>query len=97
MKQPGSISNRGAMGGGDYGDHLDIGSNFQQVRAPKIWYDKLKGGIEVRGFKYLNPEPRIFIYNKVIWISYVYNHLWFYNNTKGVDAVLKSFQEYGDK
>ena len=62
----GSGSNWGDMGGGDYGYHLDIGGNFQQVRAPKIWYDKLKGGIEVRGFKYLNPEPRIFIYNKVI-------------------------------
>ena len=62
-----------------------------------MWYDKLRAGLQDRGFKATKADPCLFIGKKVICISYVDGCLWFTRKWSDIDAVLKSFQEDGDQ
>ena len=72
-------------------------SLYGQVDAPKRWYDKLRKGLEARGFKACKADPCLFISRKVICICYVDDCLWFARDIKNINRVLKSFEEDGDK
>ena len=72
-------------------------SLYGQVGAPKMWHDKLKAGLEDQGFTATKADPCLFIGKRVICISYVDDCLWFARKRSDIDAVLKSFEEDGDK
>eukprot|EP00957_Ditylum_brightwellii_P006810 516140-Ditylum_brightwellii.AAC.1 len=80
-------------------DHiLKLDKNlYGQADAPRMWYDKLRAGLETRGFTTCKADPYLFISKKVICICYVDNCLWFATEAKAIDAVLQSFKEDGDK
>eukprot|EP00957_Ditylum_brightwellii_P111471 8502383-Ditylum_brightwellii.AAC.1 len=58
---------------------------YGQADAPRIWYDKLRAGLEARGFTACKAGPYLFISKK------------FTRDSKDIDDVLKSFNEGGDK
>eukprot|EP00957_Ditylum_brightwellii_P156396 11903125-Ditylum_brightwellii.AAC.1 len=70
---------------------------YGQADAPRMWYDKLRAGLEVRGFTACKADPCLFISKKVACIVYVDDCLWFTRDSKDIDAVLKSFKVDGDK
>ena len=86
------------MGGFPSGSVLKLNKSlYGQVDAPKMWYDKLRAGLEERGFTACKADPCLFISKKVICVSYVDDCLWFAKDSKDIDAVLKSFESDGDK
>ena len=46
-------------------------SLYGQVDAPRMWYDKLRAGLETRGFTACKADPCLFNSKKVIRICYV--------------------------
>eukprot|EP00957_Ditylum_brightwellii_P023207 1751257-Ditylum_brightwellii.AAC.1 len=72
-------------------------SLYGQADAPRMWYDKLRAGLEARGFTACKADPCLFISKKVVCICYVDHCLWFDRDSKDIDAVLKPFKEDGDK
>eukprot|EP00957_Ditylum_brightwellii_P031266 2370203-Ditylum_brightwellii.AAC.1 len=72
-------------------------SLYGQADAPRMQYDKLRAGLEARGFTACMADPCLFISKKVVRIVYVDDCLWFARDIKDIDAVLKSFKEDGDK
>ena len=62
-------------------------SLYDQVHAPKRWYNKLRKGLEERGFKACKADPCMFISRKVIFIYYVDDCLWF---ARGIKILTRS-------
>ena len=46
-------------------------SLYGQADAPRMWYDKLRAGLEARGFTACKADPCLFISKKVVCIVYV--------------------------
>ena len=72
-------------------------SLYGQADAPRMWYDKLRAGLEARKFTACKADPCLFISKKVICICYVDDCLWFAKDSKDINAVLQSFKDDGDK
>jgi len=73
-------------------------SLYGQIEAPKLWYEKLKAGLEERNFTCCgNIDPCLFISPKVICISYVDDVCWFARDQKDIEKVLDSFDNDGDQ
>ena len=62
-----------------------------------MWYEKLKAGLEARGFTASVVDPCLFISPKIICVQYVDDCLWFYHDKKDLDDLLKTFVDDGDK
>eukprot|EP00957_Ditylum_brightwellii_P000621 48476-Ditylum_brightwellii.AAC.1 len=62
-----------------------------------MWHDKLRTGLDARGFIACKADPYLFISKKVVCICYVDDRLLFAKDSKDIDAVLKSLKEDGDK
>ena len=52
-------------------------SLYDQVKAPSLWFEKLAKGLQDRGFKPRSACTCMFIPDKVIYLVYVENWLWF--------------------
>ena len=55
-----------------WGDNLILQRNkirYGQAEAPRLWYDKLKEGLEKRGFTIIKVEPCMFISKTVICVQ----------------------------
>ena len=63
-------------------------SLYGQAGAPILWYDKLKEGLEKRGFTPSKVNPCMFIHKTVICVQYFDNCHWFYYEQKELDKVL---------
>ena len=72
-------------------------SLYGQVDAPKMWYDKLKAGLEARGMKPCQADPCMFVSDKAICIIYVDDVLWAAKDDKTIDDILQSFKDDGNK
>ena len=73
-------------------------SLYGQVEAPKLWYMKLREGMESRGFTTCeNQDPCLFISKTMISFSYVDDLCYFYREQKVFDAHIQSFVDDGDK
>ena len=72
-------------------------SLYGQAEAPRLWYEKLKAGLEARGFTACIVDPCLFLSPKIICVQYVDDCLWFYRNKDDLDALLQTFAEDGDE
>ena len=72
-------------------------SLYGQAEAPRLWYEKLKAGLEVRGFKACVVDPCLFISPTIICVQYVDDCLWFYRDKQHLDDLLETFRTDGDQ
>ena len=72
-------------------------SLYGQVDAPKMWYDKLKSGLEARGMKPCGAHPCMFVSDKAICIIYADDVLWAAKDDKTIEDILQSFKDDGNK
>ena len=72
-------------------------SLYGQAEAPRLWYEKLKKGLEDRGFKLSKVDPCLFFSKKVIVVSYVDDCILFAKCKADIDALIQSFKDDGDK
>ena len=70
---------------------------YGQAEAPRLWYEKLKAGLEKRGIKATIADPCLFISENIICIVYVDDCLFFARDKKKIHDLLKSFTDDGDK
>ena len=66
-------------------------------RPLRLWYEKLKKGLEDRGFKTSQVDPCLFISKTVIVVAYVDDCLIFSKNKSDIDKLIRSFKEDGDE
>ena len=71
-------------------------SIYGQAEAPRLWYDKLKEGLDKCGFKPSKVDPCMLISNTVICVQYVNDYIWFYRDQKQLDKVIQLFRDNGD-
>ena len=87
----------GVSNPGDYCLELHK-SLYGQVEAPKLWYEKLRGGLESRGFTcYENLDPCLFVKSDCIAFCYVDDLCFFYHKPKVFQTIIKSFKDDGDE
>jgi hypothetical protein len=72
-------------------------SLYGQAEAPRLWYEKLRKGLEDRGFKVSRVDPCLFHSKKVIVVSYVDDCLLFAKDKADIDALIQSFKDDGDE
>ena len=73
---------------------LDINNIiYGQAEAPRLWYGYLKKGIEEKGSKMSGRYTCIFITNKVIWVSYVDDCLFWDRYQGDNEEVLNAFED----
>jgi hypothetical protein len=72
-------------------------SLYGQTIAPKLWYEKLKKGLENRGFVASKVDPCMFISRKVVICSYVDDLTIYAMTQRPIDDLLESFRNDGDQ
>jgi hypothetical protein len=73
-------------------------SLYGMTTSPKMFYEKLRAGMEARGFQCLeNLDPCLFIKNDCIAFCYVDDMCFFYRDQTVFDGIIKSFKADGDK
>lgn len=72
-------------------------SLYGQIEAPKLWYEKLKGGLVDRKFRCSHLDPCLFIRDDIICFCYVDDLCWFYRDKKVFDDIIQSFTDDGDQ
>ena len=72
-------------------------SLYGQAEAPRMWYEKLKKGLEAQEFCTSKVDPCMFLSKKVIILAYVDDCLLFAKNKKDLDDLIQSFEDDGDK
>ena len=72
-------------------------SLYGQAESPRLWYEKLKKGLEDRGFVMSKVDPCLFISKDIVCICYVDDCLFFAHKQEKLDELLKSFKEDGDE
>ena len=100
LKQPIYITPPAQYSRPDWGPNPILKLNkslYGQAEGPRLWYEKLKAGLEARRFTASVVDPCLFISPKIICVQYVDNCLWFYRDKKDLDDLLKTFVDDGDK
>ena len=72
-------------------------SLYGQAESPRLWYEKLKKGLEDRGFVMSKVDPCLFLSKDIVCICYVDDCLFFAHKQEKLDELLKSFKEDGDE
>jgi hypothetical protein len=72
-------------------------SLYGQIEAPRLWYEKLKGGLEDRGFRCSELDPCLFLRDDIICFCYVDDLCFFYRDEKVFWDIIKSFINDGDE
>ena len=72
-------------------------SLYGQAESPRLWYEKLKEGLEDRGFVMSKVDPCLFLSKDIVCICYVDDCLFFAHKQEKLDELLKSFKENGDE
>ena len=73
-------------------------SLYGQVDAPRLWYEKLRAGLEERGFTcYENLDPCLFVKDDCIAFCYVDDLCFFYHKPKVFQDIIQSFKDDGDQ
>ena len=72
-------------------------SLYGQAESPRLWYEKLKKGLEDRGFVMSKVDPCLFLSKDIVCICYVDDCLFFAHKQEKIDELLKSFKEDGDE
>ena len=94
--EPVYISPPPRMGGFPKDHILQLNKSlYGQADAPRMWYNKLREGLEARHFVTCEANPCLFISKKLVCICYVDDCLWFAKDSKDIDAVLQSFKDDG--
>ena len=65
---------------------------YGQTEVPRIWFEKLKAGLEDQNFEPIDSDPCRFISDKFICLVYFGNFSFFAKYGKDIDEVIKSFQ-----
>lgn len=71
-------------------------SLYGQIEAPRLWYEKLKGGLVDRGFRCSELDPCLFIRHDIICFTYVDDVCFFYRDEKVFQDIIQSFNDDGD-
>ena len=72
-------------------------SLYGQVEAPKLWYNKIKAGLETRGLKPSKIDPCLFIGSKVMALVYVDDVIFLAKDPNDIKTLRKSFVDDGDE
>jgi hypothetical protein len=73
-------------------------SLYGMTTSPKMFYEKLRAGMEARGFQCLeNLDPCLFIKNDCIAFCYVDDMCFFYRDQNVFDDIIQSFKADGDQ
>ena len=72
-------------------------SLYGQIEAPKLWYEKLKNGMEARNFKTSELDPCLFISKKMVCASCVDDCLCWFKDDKTFNKLTKTFKDCGDE
>ena len=100
LKQPVYLQPPAKYSDASWGDNPILWLNkslYGQSEAPRLWYKKLKKGLEKHGFTPRKVDPCMLISKTVICVKYVDNFLWLYHDQKELEKVLQPFRDDGDK
>ena len=68
---------------------------YGQAEATRLWYEKLRNGLLVRGFVISKVDPFLFMSKTVICVVYVDDCLFWELSKSEIDTVMNSFNEDG--
>ena len=68
-----------------------------QIKAPKLWCDKLKNRMEAQKFKTSELDPCLFISDKMMAVCHVDDVLCWFKDDNTFKKHIKSFEDNGDE
>ena len=67
---------------------------YDQSKAARLWYEKLRNGLLERGIVMSKVDPCLFMYKTVICVVYVDDCFFWAHSQSDIDNVMNSFKEY---